>query len=123
MSYSLTQMKKSKSFSKYLYASIDQSEDFYIFDIKLESQKKKFKKIKKIKNSKSDFLINEGDNINYNKYEKLNLDVVNVNKANDIHSIEVELNNKSMIYKDEFIYLEVYSDMGVLKCFYNLEVN
>ena len=41
MSYSLTQMKKSKSFSKYLYASIDQSEDFYIFDIKLESQKKK----------------------------------------------------------------------------------
>ena len=86
-------------------------------------KKKKFKKIKKIKNSKSDFLINEGDNINYNKYEKLNLDVVNVNKANDIHSIEVELNNKSMIYKDEFIYLEVYSDMGVLKCFYNLEVN
>ena len=40
MSYSLIpQIKKSRSFSKYLYSSIDLSDDFYIFDIKLTNPK------------------------------------------------------------------------------------
>lgn len=124
MSLSLTpQIKKSRSFSKYLYSNIDQSEDFYVFDIKLTSHKKKSKKIKKIKNSKSDILINITDNLVFNKYEKMNISIININQPIDNHDIELNLENKSIIYKDNYVYLEVYSEMGHLKCFYNLEVN
>ena len=124
MSLSLTpQIKKSRSFSKYLYSNIDQSEDFYIFDIKLTSHKKKSKKIKKIKNSKSDILINITDNLVFDKYEKMNISIININQPIDNHDIELNLEKKSIIYKDNYIYLEVYSEMGNLKCFYNLEIN
>lgn len=124
MSLNLTpQIKKTRSFSKYLYSNIDQSEDFYIFDIKLTSQKKKSKKIKKIKSSKSDILINNSDNLLFNKYDKMNISIININQPIDNHDIEINLENKSLIYKDNYIYLEIYSDMGNLKCFYNLEIN
>ena len=123
MSLSLTpQLKKSRSFSKYLYSNIDQTEDFYIFDINLIS-KKKSKKIKKIKNSKSDILINTSDNLVFNKYNKMNISIVNINRPIDNHLVELNLENKSIIYKDDYVYLEIYSEMGNLKCFYNLEVN
>ena len=123
MSLSLTpQLKKSRSFSKYLYSNIDQTEDFYIFDINLIS-KKKSKKIKKIKNSKSDILINTSDNFVFKKYNKMNISIVNINRPIDNHLVELNLENKSIIYKDDYVYLEIYSEMGNLKCFYNLEVN
>jgi hypothetical protein len=123
MSLSLTpQLKKSRSFSKYLYSNIDQTEDFYIFDINLIS-KKMSKKIKKIKNSKSDILINTSDNLVFNKYNKMNISIVNINRPIDNHLVELNLENKSIIYKDDYVYLEIYSEMGNLKCFYNLEVN
>ena len=124
MSYSLApQIQKSKSISKYLYANIDQSEDFFIFDIKLTSNKKKFKKIKKIKNTRSDMLINLTDNINLNKYNKLEITIININKPNINHQIEIILTSNNRIYKDEFIYLELTSELNFLKCFYNLDVN
>ena len=124
MSLNLTpQITKSRSFSKYLYSNIDQSEDFYIFDIKLTSRKKKSKKIKKIKNSKSDILLNTSDNLIFSKFEKININIINLNKPTDYHNIEINLENKSVIYKDDYIYLEIYSEMGNLKCFYNLEIN
>ena len=124
MSYNLTpQIQKSRSFSKYLYANIDQTEDFYIFDIKLLSYKKKSKKIKKIKNSKSDTLIDLVDNININKYFKLLLTIINIHNPTINHSLEINLSNKPLVYKDDFIYLELTTEMNLLKCFYNLEVN
>ena len=124
MSYSLVpQVTKSKSFSKYLYANIDQSEDFFIFDIKFTSVKKKFKKIKKIKYSRSDMLIGLTDNINLNKYNKLEITIINLNNPNVNHNIEIDLTSDNKIYKDEFIYLELTSELNLLKCFYNLDIN
>ena len=124
MSYTLTpQIKKSRSFSKYLYSSADNEEDFYIFDIKLISHKKKSKKIKKIKNTKCDNLITTSDGISFNKYSSLVMDIININNPSKNHSFKLELNNNSVIYHDNFIYLEVTSELGLLKCFYNLEVN
>lgn len=121
MSYVITPIKKSKSFSKYLYSSIDESNDFYVFDIKLSNDKKKFKKIKKIKNSKSDMLLDLYDNIS-TKYTKINLEIAATNNIDDIHSVSIELNsNKSTIYKDDYIYLEISSECDIIKCFYNLE--
>lgn len=122
MSYSLDiQMNKSKSFSKYLYSSVDNEEDFFLFDIKFISQKKKFKKIRKVKNSKSDVLISYSDNININKYNRAEITIVNIAKPNINHKLTINFNNNSLIYKDSFIYLELSSEMNLLKCFYNLE--
>lgn len=122
MSYSLgTQMNKSKGFSKYLYSSVDNEEDFFLFDIKFISQKKKFKKIRKVKNSKSDVLISYADNININKYNSVEMTIVNISKPNINHTLTVNFNNNSLIYRDSFIYLELTSEMNFLKCFYNLE--
>ena len=126
MSYTLNpQIKKSRSISKYLYSSIDESDDFYIFDIKLISDKKKFKKFKKIKNSKSGMLLNTGENVNSSKYSKLLIEIATTNNINDVHYIDISLknsDNKSIIYKDDFIYLEITSEYNLLKCFYNLEI-
>ena len=123
MSLSLTpQLKKSRSFSKYLYSNIDQTEDFYIFDINLIS-KKKSKKIKKIKNTKCDNLITTSDGISFNKYNSLLMNIININNPSKNHSFKLDLNNNSVIYHDNFIYLEVTAELGLLKCFYNLEVN
>lgn len=122
MSYSLGgQMKKSKSFSKYLYSSVDNEEDFYLFDIKLISNKKKSKKIRKIKNSKSDVLISLGDNVNVNKYITMELEITNITKPNINHNLLIDLKSNSSIYQDSFIYLELTNEMNLLKCFYNLE--
>ena len=124
MSYTLTpQIKKSRSFSKYLYTNADNEEDFYIFDIKLISNKKKSKKIKKIKNTKCDNLITTSDGISFNKYNSLLMDIININDPSKNHSFKLDLNNNSVIYHDNFIYLEVTAELGLLKCFYNLGVN
>ena len=97
MSYSLTpQIKKSKSFSKYLYSNIDQSEDFYIFNIEL-TNKKKFKKIKKVKNSKSGMIINQSDDILFSKYQKANIDIINISQPELSHSVEIKLKKKLSI--------------------------
>tara|TARA_B100001093_G_scaffold515859_1_gene593195 strand:+ start:1250 stop:1630 length:381 start_codon:yes stop_codon:yes gene_type:complete len=124
MSYSLVpQMKKSKSFSKYLYSTIDISDDFFLFNIKLTNQKKKFKKkIKKITNSKSDNLINISDNIEYNKYSKMEIIISSVKNAFNTHQIEIKLEDKPIIFQDEIIYLEISNENNFLKCFFNLEI-
>ena len=113
---------KSKSFSKSFYSSIDQSEDFYIFNICLESNKKKFKKKRKIKNSRNDMLINILDKVNFNKYTKLEISFLNINKPFISHTINIDLNKKPVIYKDEMIYLEIDKELDYMKCFYNLDV-
>lgn len=123
MSYNLIpQIKKSRSFSKYLYSSIDLSDDFYIFDIKLTNPKKKLKKFKKIKNSKSDVLINNNDEISFTKYSKLEINITSLNNKLDSIDIEIELTNEPIIYQDDKIYLEITSDMDLMNCFYNLEI-
>ena len=124
MSYNLTSSNlKSKSFSKSVYSSIDQSEDFYIFNIKLENHKKKSKKIKKIKNSRNDMLIDILDKIHFNKYQKIEISFININKPYICHSISINLNKKPIIYQDDMIYLEIDKDLEYLKCFYNLDVS
>ena len=123
MSYSLIpQIKKSRSFSKYLYSSIDLSDDFYIFDIKLTNPKKKLKKFKKIKNSKSDVLINNNDEISFTKYSKLEINITSLNNKLDSIDIEIELTNEPIIYQDDKIYLEITSNIDLMNCFYNLEI-
>lgn len=123
MSYNLIpQIKKSRSFSKYLYSSIDLSDDFYIFDIKLINSKKKLKKFKKIKNSKSDVLINNNDEISFTKYSKLEINITSLNNKLDSIDLEIELTNAPIIYQDDKIYLEITSDMDLMNCFYNLEI-
>ena len=124
MSYNLVSNSiKSKSFSKSFYSSIDQSEDFFIFNINLISNKKKSKKIRKIKNGRNDMLINILDKINFNKYKKIEISFVNINKPFISHDISIELNRKPIIYKDEMIYLEIDREMDYMKCFYNLDIN
>ena len=124
MSYTLTpQIKKTRSFSKYLCSNADSEDDFYIFDIKFISNKKKSKKIKKIKNTKCDQLINISDGITYNKYRSLVMNIININNPLNNHSFKVDLTSNSVIYHDNFIYLEITSELGLLKCFYNLDVN
>lgn len=123
MSYSLnTEIKKNRSISKSLYSSIDESEDFFIFDIKLIS-KKKFKKIKKIKNSKNDVLIDVFDKVLFDKYLLLELSFININKPFINHSVSINLDKKHIIFNDNMIYLEIDRESDYLKCYYNLEVN
>ena len=124
MSYNLIPNNlKSKSFSKSFYSSIDQSEDFYIFNINLESHKKKSKKIRKIKNSRNDMLINILDKISFNKYSKIEISFLNINKPYISHTINIDLNKRPVIYKDEMIYLEIDKELDYMKCFYNLDVS
>ena len=85
--------------------------------------KKKSKKFKKIKNSKCDHLISMNDGITLSKYNSLQMNIINISNPSKSHSLEVNLNNNSTIYHDSFIYLEITSELGLLKCFYNLEVN
>ena len=123
MSYSLEpQLKKSKSFSKYLYSNLGNEEDFYLFDIKFNSEKKKSKKIRKVKNSKNDILINLNDNIQASKYSSLEMNIVNISNPSINHSLIISLKNDPVIYQDEFVYLEISTELKLLKCFYNLEV-
>ena len=124
MSYNLIPNNlKSKSFSKSFYSSIDQSEDFYIFNINLESHKKKSKKIRKIKNSRNDMLINILDKISFNKYSKIEISFLNINKPYISHTINIDLNKRPVIYKDAMIYLEIDKELDYMKCFYNLDVS
>jgi len=124
MSYNLVPNSlKSKSLSKSFYSSIDQSEDFFIFNINLTSHKKKSKKIRKIKNSRNDMLINILDKVNFNKYSKLEISFLNINKPYISHTINIDLNKRPIIYKDEMIYLEIDKEFDYMKCFYNLDVS
>jgi hypothetical protein len=124
MSYSFAhQVNKPNSNSKYLYANIDQSEEFFIFDIKIISNKKKFKKIRKIKNTKSDTLIDLTDRIKLDKYTNIEITIISINNPTIQHSIKLDLTTNTSIYKDNFIYLEMTSECNMLKCFYNLDIN
>jgi len=124
MSYSFAlQINKTKSNSKYSYANIDQSEEFFIFDMKIISNKKKFKKIRKIKNTKSDMLIDLTDRINLDKYTNIEITIISINNPTVQHNIKVDLSTNTNIYKDDFIYLEMTSESKMLKCFYNLDIN
>ena len=122
MSYSVEpQLKKSKSFSKYLYSNIDQNEDFFIFDIKL-SNKKKFKKIKKIKNLKSDYIIDETDKINFKKYTLMEITVININNVEFVNNAVINIENLPVIYNQDSLYFEISNNNNYLKCFYNFNI-
>lgn len=123
MSYNLVSTNvKNKNFSKLLYSSIKESEDFFIFNIYLESYKKKIKKLKKIKNTRNDFLIDTFDKINFDKYNKLEICFININNPLISHNIIINLNKESIIYKDDMIYLEIDKNSDYMRCFYNLDV-
>lgn len=110
--------------SKYSYTTNDQPGDYFLFDIKLFNSKKKFKKFKnfkKIKNIKNGFIIERNDNINFQKYSKIKLDILNITNLSQTHNIEFLYNEKDYIYNDDFIYIEISNKFNKLVCFYNLK--
>lgn len=123
MSYNVISTNvKNKNFSKLLHSYVEESEDFFIFNIYLETCKKKIKKLKKIKNTRNDFLINIFDKINFNKYTKIEICFININNPLITHTIIINLNKESIIYKDDMIYLEINKQSDYMTCFYNLDV-
>lgn len=107
--------------SKYSYTTNDQPGDYFLFDIKLFNYKKKFKNFKKIKNIKNGFIIERNDNINFQKYSKIKLDILNITNLSQTHNIEFLYNEKDYIYNDDFIYIEISNKFNKLVCFYNLK--
>jgi hypothetical protein len=107
--------------SKYSYTTNDQPGDYFLFDIKLFNSKKKFKNFKKIKNIKNGFIIERNDNINFQKYSKIKLDILNITNLSQTHNIEFLYNEKDYIYSDDFIYIEISNKFNKLECFYNLK--
>ena len=116
--------KNTNILSKYSYTTNDQPGDYFLFDIKLFNSKKKFKKFKnfkKIKNIKNGFIIERNDNINFQKYSKIKLDILNITNLSQTHNIEFLYNEKDYIYNDDFIYIEISNKFNKLVCFYNLK--
>ena len=116
--------KNTNILSKYSYTTNDQPGDYFLFDIKLFNSKKKFKKFKnfkKIKNIKNGFIIERNDNINFQKYSKIKLDILNITNLSQTHNIEFLYNEKDYIYNDDFIYIEISNKFNKLECFYNLK--
>lgn len=126
LTLSNTPLTRSKSFSKYLYSSIDDTNDSFLFVIELESDKKRFnKKIQKISSEKKNYLINDIDKIIFKKIKNVKIEVINLKNPEEIHKIETPLNTNSegtsVTIKDTFIYLEIINNNGNLICFYNLD--
>ena len=113
--------KNANILSKYSYTTNDQPGDYFLFDIKLFNSKKKFKNFKKIKNIKNGFIIERNDNINFQKYSKIKLDILNITNLSQTHNIEFLYNEKDYIYNDDFIYIEISNKFNKLVCFYNLK--
>ena len=113
--------KNTNNSSKYLYTTNNQPGDYFLFDIKLFNSKKKFKNFKKIKNIKNGFIIERNDNINFQKYSKIKLDILNINNLTQNHTVEFLFNEKDYIYNDDFIYIELSNKFNKLVCFYNLK--
>ena len=113
--------KNTNILSKYSYTTNDQPGDYFLFDIKLFNSKKKFKNFKKIKNIKNGFIIERNDNINFQKYSKIKLDILNITNLSQTHNIEFLYNEKDYIYNDDFIYIEISNKFNKLECFYNLK--
>lgn len=113
--------KNTNILSKYSYTTNDQPGDYFLFDIKLFNSKKKFKNFKKIKNIKNGFIIERNDNINFQKYSKIKLDILNITNLSQTHNIEFLYNEKDYIYNDDFIYIEISNKFNKLVCFYNLK--
>ena len=113
--------KNTNILSKYSYTTNDQPGDYFLFDIKLFNSKKKFKNFKKIKNIKNGFIIERNDNINFEKYSKIKLDILNITNLSQTHNIEFLYNEKDYIYNDDFIYIEISNKFNKLECFYNLK--
>ena len=107
--------------SKYSYTTNNQPDDYFLFDIKLFNSKKKFKNFKKIKNTKNGFIIEKNDNITFQKYSKITLDILNITNLTQNHNIEFVFNQKDYIYNDDFIYIEISNKFDKLVCFYNLK--
>ena len=121
MSYTSSQ-NKSKSFSKYIYSSLNNVENLILFDIQLLS-KKKSKKIKKVKNVKTGYLFNIEDKIN-KKYNNINIEIIFINTQNKNINFNIDLlplnTSQTIIYQNSSIYVEVSKNFGFLKFFYNL---
>ena len=113
--------KNTNILSKYLYTTNDQPNDYFLFDIKLLNSKKKFKNFKKIKNTKNGFIIEREDNISFQKYSKMKLDILNITNLIQKHNIEFVFTDKDCIYTDDFIYIELSIKFDKLICFYNLK--
>ena len=113
--------KNTNILSKYSYTTNDQPGDYFLFDIKLFNSKKKFKNFKKIKNIKNGFIIERNDNINFQKYSKIKLDILNITNLSQTHNIEFLYNEKDYIYNDDFIYIELSKKFDKLICFYNFK--
>lgn len=117
-------LKRTKSFSKYIYSSNDNISDSYIFILEFECPKKKFnKKITKVISEKNSYLINENDKIPYKKYKKLNLEIFNLKNLDQCHKITINLESNNLVHKDNFIYLEIINNNSNLICYYNFENN
>lgn len=113
--------KNANILSKYSYTTNDQPGDYFLFDIKLFNSKKKFKNFKKIKNIKNGFIIERNDNINFQKYSKIKLDILNITNLTQTHTVEFLFNEKDYIYNDDFIYIELSKKFDKLICFYNFK--
>ena len=128
LTLSNTPLTRSKSFSKYLYSSIDDTNDSFLFVIELESDKKRFnKKIQKISSEKKNYIINDVDKILFKKYYNLNFEIINLNKPQENASLSINLNSENdgtnINSKNDLIYVEVINNNGNLLCFYNLDKN
>ena len=64
-------------------------------------------------------LINMTDSVNLHKYNKLEITIININKPNINHQIEIDLTSNNRIYKDDFVYLEISSELN----FFFIEVS
>jgi|SaaInlStandDraft_2_1057019.scaffolds.fasta_scaffold267415_2 hypothetical protein len=120
MSTILLNESKLQNSSKYKTTDIDPTNEYYLFDIHLESNKRS-KKIKKISTDISKLLLTNEDNIYFNKYTKINFKIYNLKKQILSHNLSINLLNDNIIHKDKKIYLEINNQNGYLTLFYNLE--
>lgn len=113
--------KNTNNSSKYSCSTNDQPGDYFLFDIKLFNSKKKFKNFKKIKNIKNGFLIERNDNISFQKYSKIKIDILNITNLSQMKNVEFIFNEKDYIFYNDFIYIELSNKFDKLVCFYNLK--
>ena len=118
---SLNEIKQIKN-SKYSSSDIDPTPSYYLFVINFDS-KKKSKKIQKITTDNSKFLITNKEKINFKKYNKIKLELLNIKKPTEDHVVDLEIQNEVKIYKDSKIYLEVSNNSGYINLFYNINLN
>ena len=104
MSTILLNESKLQNSSKYKTTDIDPTNEYYLFDIHLESNKRS-KKIKKISTDISKLLLTNEDNIYFNKYTKINFKIYNLKKQILSHNLSINLLNSLAIVVSENLLL------------------